>query len=258
MLIISRCTDDQKSINSYNFDVNELKQPNMPMKTLQKGSTGGSKRVRPLRESGTASNERDNQFTSSPINSTAAIAQNAQDLNLASSSNQRSNSKSSVTPKLFDDLKENVYLEVSALIAANESRPHFLINLFRELQLISSSDPLRKRLMQAFQEVYMQHCESNASANILPDMQVPVSNVQVDHISYINIFAYKFVNLERLFSLNDLLSIKQQNDLENPHHQEVAQQHSNGSHFNERDGVNNFASIATVIISCSSSSSSSS
>lgn len=153
------------------------------MKTLQKGSTGGSKRVRPLRESSAPSNERDNQFTSSPINNGygSTIAQNVQDLNLASSSNQRSNSKSSATPKLFDDLKENVYLEVSALIAANESRPHFLINLFRELQLISSSDPLRKRLMQAFQEVYMQHCESNATSNILPDMQVATSNNQVSN-----------------------------------------------------------------------------
>lgn len=155
----------------------------MPMKTLQKGSTG-SKRVRPLRESGApSSNERDNQFTSSPINNngygSGMIVQNVQDLNLASSSNQRSNSKSSTTPKLFDDLKENVYLEVSALIAANESRPQFLISLFRELQLISSSDPLRKRLMQAFQEVYMQHCESSATSNILPDMQAATSNNQV-------------------------------------------------------------------------------
>lgn len=61
--------------------------------------------------------------------------------------------------KLFESLKENVYLEVSALIAANESRPHFLINLFRELQLISTSDPLRNRLMQAFQELYNRYCE---------------------------------------------------------------------------------------------------
>lgn len=61
--------------------------------------------------------------------------------------------------KLFEALKENVYLEVSALISANESRPHFLINLFRELQLISTSDPLRNRLMQAFHELYNRHCD---------------------------------------------------------------------------------------------------
>lgn len=167
--VSNRGGDDQKSINSINFDVNELKQPKMPTKTLQKGSTGGSKR-RPLRD------ERDNHF-GMPSSSFGASGQVPQDLNLASTSNQRSNSKSS--SKLFDDLKENVYLEVSALIAANESRPHFLINLFRDLQLISSSDPLRKRLMQAFQEVYMQHCESNGSQNILPDMQAASSIVQV-------------------------------------------------------------------------------
>lgn len=157
--------------------MNELKQPKVSTKTLQKGTTGGSKRVRPLRDLSAPLNERDNQFGSMASNGFGAIGHGSQDLNLASTSNQRSISKSS--SKLFDDLKENVYLEVSALIAANESRPHFLINLFRELQLISSSDPLRKRLMQAFQEVYTQHCESNGSPNILPDMQASVSNVQV-------------------------------------------------------------------------------
>ncbi|XP_055319156.1 uncharacterized protein LOC129576957 isoform X5 [Sitodiplosis mosellana] len=208
----NRCSDDQKSINSFNFDVNELKQPKMSAKTLQKGTTGGSKRLRPLRDISAPLNERDNQFGSTASNGFGVLAHGSQDLNLASTSNQRTNSKSS--SKLFDDLKENVYLEVSALIAANESRPHFLINLFRELQLISSSDPLRTRLMQAFQEVYTQHCESNGSPNILPDMQASVSNVQ--------------------------------NDLENPHHQDMAQ-HSGGPHFNEREGGNNI-SVATTCV----------
>lgn len=168
--MLYRVADDQKSINSFNFDVNELKQPKVSAKTLQKGTTGGSKRVRPLRDA--PLNERDNQF-GVMSNGIGALGQVGQDLNLASSANQRSNSKSS--SKLFDDLKENVYLEVSALIAANESRPHFLINLFRELQLISSSDPMRNRLMQAFQEVYTQHCEVNGS----PSIQTSVSNLPV-------------------------------------------------------------------------------
>lgn len=144
----------------------------MSTKTLQKGSTGGSKRVRPLRDMSAPVN--DNYQISGPtINGLGVAGQCLQDLNLASSSNQRANSKSA--SKLFDDLKENVYLEVSALIAANESRPQFLINLFRELQLISSTDPLRKRL-----EIYAQHCDgTNGSANILPDMQVSASNIQV-------------------------------------------------------------------------------
>lgn len=68
----------------------------------------------------------------------------------------------------------------SALIAANESRPHFLINLFRELQLISSSDPLRKRLMQTFQDVYTQNCEQNGATIMLSDVHASsIVNVQV-------------------------------------------------------------------------------
>ncbi|XP_077294441.1 combover isoform X3 [Arctopsyche grandis] len=54
--------------------------------------------------------------------------------------------------KLFDLLRENVYSEVSALISANESRPHFLIQLFRDLQQISS-DTLRQRTLQSIQEL---------------------------------------------------------------------------------------------------------
>lgn len=68
------------------------------------------------------------------------------DHNLACSSKPKS------TAKLFDLLRENVYSEVSALISANESRPHFLIQLFRDLQQISS-DTLRQRTLESIQEV---------------------------------------------------------------------------------------------------------
>lgn len=133
------------NINSYNFDLNELKQPKTTTKMLQKSSTG-SKRTRQIRE-----REQNN------LGGTSGVwHMPMHDLNLATTA-MRHDSKSSA--KLFDDLKENVYLEVSALIAANESRPHFLINLFRDLQLISTSDPLRKRLLQAFKEVYSQYGE---------------------------------------------------------------------------------------------------
>ena len=57
--------------------------------------------------------------------------------------------------KLFDELRENVYREVASLISANQGRPHFLIQLFRDLQLISS-DPLRKRALQSIQSLISQ------------------------------------------------------------------------------------------------------
>ncbi|XP_021930575.1 uncharacterized protein LOC110835048 isoform X3 [Zootermopsis nevadensis] len=53
---------------------------------------------------------------------------------------------------LFEALSESVYSEVAALISANENRPHFLIQLFRDLQMISS-DPLRQKTLQSIQEV---------------------------------------------------------------------------------------------------------
>lgn len=78
------------------------------------------------------------------------------DRNLASASSGR-NTKS--TSKFFEELKENVYLEVSALIAANELRPYFLIQLFRDLQLMSS-DPMRQQTLQSIQDLYNRYVES--------------------------------------------------------------------------------------------------
>lgn len=52
-------------------------------------------------------------------------------------------------------LRENVYKEVTLLISANENRPHFLIQLFRDLQLISS-DPLRRSALQSIQSLITQ------------------------------------------------------------------------------------------------------
>ncbi|KAF5271184.1 hypothetical protein FQR65_LT05328 [Abscondita terminalis] len=54
--------------------------------------------------------------------------------------------------KLFEELRENVYKEVANLISANESRPHFLIQLFRDLQHVNS-DSLRGRTLQSIQTV---------------------------------------------------------------------------------------------------------
>lgn len=54
--------------------------------------------------------------------------------------------------KLIEDLRENVYKEVASLISANEERPHFLIQLFQDLQLVSS-DPLRRNVLQSVQEL---------------------------------------------------------------------------------------------------------
>ncbi|VEN36661.1 unnamed protein product [Callosobruchus maculatus] len=54
--------------------------------------------------------------------------------------------------KLFEELRENVYKEVASLISANETRPHFLIQLFRDLKMIGN-DNLRLKILQSIQTV---------------------------------------------------------------------------------------------------------
>ncbi|XP_022084429.1 pericentriolar material 1 protein-like isoform X2 [Acanthaster planci] len=53
---------------------------------------------------------------------------------------------------LFEALRESIYSEVATLISQNESRPHFLIELFRELQLLNS-DYLRQRAIYSLQDL---------------------------------------------------------------------------------------------------------
>ncbi|XP_013397504.1 pericentriolar material 1 protein isoform X3 [Lingula anatina] len=53
---------------------------------------------------------------------------------------------------LFEALRETIYSEVATLISQNETRPHFLIELFRELQMLNS-DYLRQRALYAIQDL---------------------------------------------------------------------------------------------------------
>lgn len=54
---------------------------------------------------------------------------------------------------LFEALRETIYSEVATLISQNESRPHFLIELFHELQLLNT-DYLRQRALYSLQVQY--------------------------------------------------------------------------------------------------------
>lgn len=82
----------------------------------------------------------------------------AANLNLASASSVNVRSKS--TSKFFEALKENVRCEVSNLIETNDLRPYFLIQLFRDLQMMSSSDPTRHQTLQSIQNMYNRYVES--------------------------------------------------------------------------------------------------
>lgn len=47
-------------------------------------------------------------------------------------------------------MKENIYKEVASLISANENRPQFLIQLFRDLQLVKS-DNVRENVLHSIE-----------------------------------------------------------------------------------------------------------
>ncbi|XP_031525243.1 pericentriolar material 1 protein isoform X12 [Papio anubis] len=63
---------------------------------------------------------------------------------------------------MFEALRDTIYSEVATLISQNESRPHFLIELFHELQLLNT-DYLRQRALYALQDIVSRHIsESHA------------------------------------------------------------------------------------------------
>nr|XP_020476413.1 pericentriolar material 1 protein isoform X2 [Monopterus albus] len=70
---------------------------------------------------------------------------------------------------LFEALRETIYSEVATLISQNESRPHFLIELFHELQLLNT-DYLRQRALYSLQDIVTRHLAEKGVAedHLLP------------------------------------------------------------------------------------------
>lgn len=57
-----------------------------------------------------------------------------------------------------------IYSEVATLISQNEQRPHYLLELFRELQLLSS-DHLRTKALHAIREVLNRFLTDDTDGN---------------------------------------------------------------------------------------------
>ncbi|KAL0268417.1 UNVERIFIED_CONTAM: hypothetical protein PYX00_010372 [Menopon gallinae] len=64
---------------------------------------------------------------------------------------ERGNLNNRSNPGIPAALRDNLYSEVTNFITANESRPQFLIQLFRDLQKVTT-DPLRQRTLESIQE----------------------------------------------------------------------------------------------------------
>ncbi|XP_041114548.1 pericentriolar material 1 protein-like isoform X2 [Polyodon spathula] len=65
---------------------------------------------------------------------------------------------------MFEALRDTIYSEVATLISQNESRPHFLIELFHELQMLKT-DYLRQRALYALQDIVTRHLSENKDTN---------------------------------------------------------------------------------------------
>ena len=66
---------------------------------------------------------------------------------------------------MFEAMRETIYAEVATLISQNECRPHYLIELFRELQMLSS-DYLRQRALYAIQDLVTRYITDEESKTV--------------------------------------------------------------------------------------------
>ncbi|XP_068134750.1 pericentriolar material 1 protein isoform X3 [Hyperolius riggenbachi] len=62
---------------------------------------------------------------------------------------------------MFEALRDTIYSEVATLISQNECRPHFLIELFHELQLLNT-DSLRQKALFSLQDIVTKRVSENA------------------------------------------------------------------------------------------------
>ena len=70
---------------------------------------------------------------------------------------------------VFDSLRELIYSEVASLISQNETRPHYLVELFRRLQLLTTDDQ-RRRVMATFEQLvddYLTDGDDQPSSTLL-------------------------------------------------------------------------------------------
>jgi hypothetical protein len=70
--------------------------------------------------------------------------------NVVRNSGSLSSNSASVLSLNFDELREKIYSEVASLISQNETRPQYLLNLFRELQNLKTKNSRDQALKSIF------------------------------------------------------------------------------------------------------------
>jgi len=93
---------------------------------------------------------------------------------------------SGIASSAFEALRETVYAEVATLISQNESCPHYLIELFRQLQMLST-DFLRQRGLFAIQDIVaryfakVRHCADMLIGGWFSGSALVLINVVAQH-----------------------------------------------------------------------------
>ncbi|KAH3829898.1 pericentriolar material 1 protein-like isoform X2 [Dreissena polymorpha] len=78
---------------------------------------------------------------------------------------------------LFETLRETIYSEVATLISQNENRPHYLIELFRELQLLTT-DYLRQRVLYDIKDVVSKYLVEDTAVSAPPPRWMNTAEAQ--------------------------------------------------------------------------------
>ncbi|XP_039606884.1 pericentriolar material 1 protein isoform X2 [Polypterus senegalus] len=88
-------------------------------------------------------------------------------------------SEASSDLSMFEALRDTIYSEVATLISQNEGRPHFLIELFHELQMLNT-DYLRQRALYALQDIVNRHLtETKTNEEHAASLSSVVSNSEL-------------------------------------------------------------------------------
>jgi len=84
---------------------------------------------------------------------------------------------------VFDTLRDLIYSEVASLISQNETRPHYLVELFRRLQLLTTDDQ-RRQVMATFEQLVGDYL---TDADEQPSDAVPHRHSGLQHsVSYLS------------------------------------------------------------------------
>ena len=127
--------------------------------------------------------QEDTASISSEVSSTSADSN--KEIKPSTSAGQVDESDGGNNLSEFEAMRETIYSEVATLISQNENRPHFLIELFRNLQLLCT-DLLRQRTLYSIQDLVSKHL---ADQTTLQDTKLPSNFATTCNISLINSMA---------------------------------------------------------------------